>query len=132
MTEASIRKADLRQMLLGAGSDAERRTGRSGRAHRASIDVRDKRALRRRRRGISRWRAPDEGEALARIDEASLARPGRWVRFEASGNPERHWRPARSRTLQACEEKREQEQGRARRLTGRSAGFSLFSNAGGS
>jgi RNA polymerase-binding transcription factor len=33
---------------------------------------------------------------------------------------------------QACEGRREQEQGRARRLAGRSAGFSLFSDAGSS
>jgi DnaK suppressor protein len=140
MNEASIRKADLRQILLARRLKMQNdvqsriRDGRTGR----SVDVRD---------DLEHSDADSQGdialallqmraEALARIDEA-LARldAGKYGScFECQTEiSERRLRalPFAVR-CQACEEKREQEQGRARRLAGRSAGFSLFSNVSGS
>jgi DnaK suppressor protein len=75
-------------------------------------------------------------EALARIDEA-LARLEA-DKYGSCFECQTEISERRLRALpfavrcQACEERREQEQGRARRLAGRSAGFSLFSNVGSS
>ncbi len=75
-------------------------------------------------------------ESLARIDEA-LARLDAG-KYGSCFECEKEISERRLRALpfavrcQACEERREQEQGRARRSAGRSASFSLFSGAGGS
>ena len=140
MTETSTRTADLRQILSERRQKMQNdvqsriRDGRTGR----SIEVRD---------DLEHSDADSQGdlalallqmrtEVLARIDEA-LARldAGKYGScFECQAEiSERRLRalPFAVR-CQACEERREQEQGRARRLAGRSAGFSLFSNVGSS
>jgi DnaK suppressor protein len=140
MTEASIRKADLRHILSERRREMQNdvqnriRDGRSGR----SIEVLD---------DLEHSDADSQGdialallqmraEAVARIDEA-LARLEA-DKYGSCFECQREISERRLRALpfavrcQACEERREQEQGEARRLAGRSAGFSLFSNVGSS
>ncbi len=140
MTATSIRKADLRQILRERRREihdevqSRIRDGRAGR----SIEVRD---------DLEHSDADIQGdialsllqmraEALARIDEALVRLDaGKYGScFECEGEiSERRLRavPFAVR-CQACEERREQEQGRARRVAGRAASFSLFSGAGSS
>ena len=140
MSGKNIRKAELRQVLREhrrrMQNEVQSRI-RDGRTDR-SVDVRD---------DLEHSDADIQGdialsllqmrtESLARIDEA-LARleAGKYGScFECDKEiSERRLRalPFAVR-CQACEEIREQEQGRARRVAGRSAGLSLFSGAGGS
>ena len=140
MNEDSIRKADLRQILTDRRRELQNdvqnriRDGRTGR----SIEVRD---------DLEHSDADIQGdialallqmrtEALARIDEA-LARLdadkyGSCFECQAEISERRLRALPFAVRCQTCEERREQEQGRARRLAGRSAGFSLFSNVGSS
>jgi RNA polymerase-binding transcription factor len=140
MTEATIRKADLRRMLRERRREMQNDVNariRDGRINR-SIEVRD---------DLEHCDADSQGdialallqmraEALARIDEA-LARLEA-DKYGSCFGCQTEISAPRLRALpfavrcQACEEKREQEQGRARRLAGHSAGFSLFSNVGSS
>ena len=140
MKATNTRKAELRQVLREhrrrMQNEVQSRI-RDGRADR-SVDVRD---------NLEHSDAEIHGDialsllqmrsdSLARVDEAL-------VRLEAGKygscfECETEISERRLRALpfavrcQACEERREQEQGRARRLGGRSAGISLFSDAGGS
>ena len=75
-------------------------------------------------------------DTLARVDEALVrldaGKYGSCAECDGEISERRlHALPFAVR-CQACEERREQERERARRLTGRSASFSLFSGAGGS
>ena len=138
MTKTSIRKADLRHILRERRREIQDevqsriRDGRTGR----SIEVRD---------DLEHSDADIQGdialsllqmrtEALARIDEALVRLDA--GKYGSCFECEREISERRLRALpfavrcQACEERREQEQGRARRLAGRSASFSLFSDMG--
>jgi DnaK suppressor protein len=137
MTETSIRNADLRHMLRERRREMQDEVQsriREGRADR-SIEVRD---------DLEHSDAGTQGEmalallqmraeALARIDEALIRLDA--GKYGSCFECEREISERRLRALpfavrcQACEERREQEQGRARRLAGRSAGLSLFSDA---
>lgn len=137
MTETNHREADLRQLLRERRrklQDEVQSRLRDGRADR-SVEVRD---------DLEHSDADSQGdialallqmrtEALARIDEALVRLDaGKYGScFECEGEISQR----RLRALpfavrcQACEERREQEQGRTRRLAGRSASLSLFSDA---
>jgi RNA polymerase-binding transcription factor len=140
MTEASKRKADLRTILRERRREMQDDVQNRIRDRRAgrSIEVRD---------DLEHSDADSQGdlalallqmrtEALARIDEA-LARLeankyGSCFECQTEISEQRLRALPFAVRCQACEGKREQEQGRARRLAGRSAGFSLFSNVGSS
>jgi DnaK suppressor protein len=140
MIDANVRKADLREVLrehrrrLQNEVQSRIRDGRTDR----SVDVRD---------DLEHSDADIQGdialsllqmrtESLARIDEALVRLDA--GKYGSCFECEEEISERRLRALpfavrcQACEEKREQEQGRTRRLAGRSAGLSLFSGAGGS
>ena len=140
MTETSTRKADLRQLLRERRREMQDEVQsriRDGRTDR-SIEVRDdlEHSDADSQEDIALALLQMRAEALARIDEA-LARLDAG-KYGSCFECEREISERRLRALpfavrcQACEEKREQEQGRARRVAGRSAGFSLFSNVGSS
>jgi DnaK suppressor protein len=140
LTETSIRKADLREVLREHRREIQDQVQsriRDGRADR-STDVRD---------DLEHSDADVQGnialsllqmrtEALARIDEALVRLDA--GKYGSCFECEEEISARRLRALpfavrcQACEERREQEQERTRRLAGRSASFSLFSGAGGS
>ena len=138
MANTTVRDADLRQMLRNRRremlQDVQSRI-RDERTDR-SIEVRD---------DIEHSDADTQGDialallqmrsdALARIDEA-LARLDAG-KYGSCFECEREISERRLRALpfavrcQACEARREQDQGQARRLAGRSAGPSLFSDVG--
>ena len=137
MTETDIRKTDLRQVLRERRREVQHEVQsriRDGRTDR-SIEVRD---------DLEHSDADIQGdialsllqmrtEALARIDEALVRLDA--GKYGSCFECEEEISERRLRALpfavrcQACEEKREQEQERARRLAGRSASFSLFSGA---
>ena len=138
MADTTVRDADLWQMLRNRRSEMQQDVKSRIRDERTdrSIDVRD---------DLEHSDADIQGdialsllqmraEALARIDEALVRLDA--GKYGSCFECEREISERRLRALpfavrcQACEERREQEQGRARRLAGRSASFSLFSDVG--
>jgi DnaK suppressor protein len=140
MTKTDTRKADLRQVLRERRREMQQEVQtriRDGRADR-SIDVRD---------DLEHSDADIQGDialsllqmrtdALARIDEALVrldeGKYGSCFECEEEISERRLRALPFAVRCQACEERREQEQERARRLAGRSGSFSLFSGAGSS
>ena len=140
MTETDIRKTDLRQVLRERRREVQHEVQsriRDGRTDR-STEVRD---------DLEHSDADIQGdialsllqmrtEALARIDEALVRLDA--GKYGSCFDCEEEISERRLRALpfavrcQACEGRREQEQARARRLAGRPAGFSLFSDVGSS
>ena len=140
MAATSIRNADLKQILRERRREIQDEVQsriRDGRADR-SIEVRD---------DLEHSDADIQGdialsllqmraEALVRIDEA-LVRLDAGM-YGSCFECEQEISERRLRALpfavrcQACEGRREQESGRARRLAGRPAGLSLFSGVGSS
>ena len=138
MANTTVRDADLRQMLRNRRREMQQDVQSRIRDERTdrSIDVRD---------DIEHSDADTQGDialallqmrsdALARIDEA-LARLDAG-KYGSCFECEREISERRLRALpfavrcQACESRREQDQGRARRLAGRSTSSSLFSDVG--
>ena len=140
MTKTDTRKADLRQVLRERRREMQHEVQsriRDGRADR-SLEVRD---------DLEHSDADIQGdialsllqmrtEALACIDEALVRLDA--GKYGSCFECEEEISERRLRALpfavrcQACQERREQEQERARRLAGRSASLSLFSGAGSS
>ena len=140
MTDTAMRNADLKAMLSERRREIQDevqsriRDGCAGRP----IEVRDdlEHADAGRQGAIEFALLQMRAETLARIDEALVrldaGRYGSCVECDGEISERRLRALPFAVRCQACEGKREQEQGRARRLAGRSAGFSLFSNVGSS
>ena len=140
MSETSIRKADLGRILRERRremqDDVQSRI-RDGRTDR-SIEVRDD--LEHSDAGIQGDIAlallQMRAEALVRIDEALVRLDA--GKYGSCFECDREISERRLRALpfavrcQACQERREEEQGRARQFAGRPASFSLFSDVGSS
>ena len=140
MVDTAVRKADLRQMLLErrrAIQDEVQSRIRHGRTDRPN-DVRD---------DLEHSDADSQGDlelallqmradTLVRVDEALVRLDA--GKYGSCAECEGEIAEPRLRALpfavrcQACEQRREQEQGRARTLTQRRGGFSIFSDAIGS
>jgi DnaK suppressor protein len=135
-TTTAVRKADLRQILLErrrAMQDEVQSRIRDGRADRAN-DVRD---------DLELSDADSQGDielallqmradTLTRVDEALVRLDAGKYGSCAECDGEISERRLRALPFavrcQACEQRREQEQGRARNLAQRRGGFSLFSD----
>jgi len=140
MGHTAVRKADLRKMLLErrlAIQNEVKTRIRHGRTDRPN-DVRDdlEHSDADSQGDLERALLQMRADTLVRVDEALVRLDA--GKYGSCAECEGEIAERRLRALpfavrcQACEQKREQEQGRARTLTQRRGGFSIFSDAIGS
>jgi DnaK suppressor protein len=134
MTDTSIRKADLKRILSERRREMQNdvqsriRDGRTGR----SIDVRDdlEHSDTDSQGDIALALLQMRAEALARIDEAlarlDAGKYGSCFECESEISARRLRALPFAVRCQSCEERREKEQGRVRRLAQQRGSFSLF------